>query len=114
MNDRASIHADNEGAHIRGHGYTAEAGWFGPEDRPRFGWLYRPDEPAANGVGVVIVPRQLGTGLGGDEQHLAACRLELVRGDVPSGRGQGTDRGRERIVDIHLRVLPHSHRDSIS
>jgi pimeloyl-ACP methyl ester carboxylesterase len=37
-----------------GHGFRAQAGWFGPEDRPRFGWLYRPDEPGA--LGIVIVP----------------------------------------------------------
>lgn len=45
-----------EGVRIRRDGYVAEAGWFGPGDRPRFGWLYRPDKPAANGVGIVIVP----------------------------------------------------------
>lgn len=57
MNDHApAMTADREGVRIRGKGYTAEAGWFGPEDRPRFGWLYRPDEPAPNGVGVVVVP----------------------------------------------------------
>ncbi|MES2403292.1 MAG: hypothetical protein V4567_03020 [Pseudomonadota bacterium] len=57
MNDHApATTADREGVRIRGDGYTAEAGWFGPDDRPRFGWLYRPDKPASNGVGVVIVP----------------------------------------------------------
>lgn len=55
MNDPAPA-ACTEGVRIRGDGYTAEAGWFGPEDRPRFGWLYRPDVPAPNGVGIVIVP----------------------------------------------------------
>lgn len=39
---------------IAGHGFRACAGWFGPEDRPRFGWLYQPDEPGA--LGIVIVP----------------------------------------------------------
>ena len=57
MNDHApATTAGNEGVRFRGDGYMAEAGWFGPEDRPRFGWLYRPDKPASNGVGVVIVP----------------------------------------------------------
>lgn len=57
MNDQAPATAvDREGVCFRGDGYRAEAGWFGPEDRPRFGWLYRPDTPAANGVGIVIVP----------------------------------------------------------
>jgi pimeloyl-ACP methyl ester carboxylesterase len=37
-----------------GHGFRAQAGWFGPEDRPRFGWLYHPDEPGS--LGIVIVP----------------------------------------------------------
>jgi pimeloyl-ACP methyl ester carboxylesterase len=37
-----------------GRGFRACAGWFGPEDRPRFGWLYAPDEPCA--LGIVIVP----------------------------------------------------------
>jgi alpha-beta hydrolase superfamily lysophospholipase len=55
MNDDAPAPRP-EGVCIRGDGYTAEAGWFGPEDRPRFGWLYRPGTPAPNGVGVVIVP----------------------------------------------------------
>lgn len=55
MNDNApAIQAD--GVRIRGDDYVAEAGWFGPEARPRFGWLYRPDTPARNGIGVVIVP----------------------------------------------------------
>lgn len=40
---------------LHGNGYTAEAGWFGPDDRPRFGWLYRPGAPTGD-VGVVIVP----------------------------------------------------------
>lgn len=39
---------------IAEHGFRACAGWFGPEDRPRFGWLYRPDAPGA--LGIVIVP----------------------------------------------------------
>ena len=56
MNDHAPATAGPEGVRIRGDGYTAEAGWFGPEDRPRFGWLYRPDAPASNGVGIVVVP----------------------------------------------------------
>jgi pimeloyl-ACP methyl ester carboxylesterase len=56
MNDRAPLPEGTVPARIRGTGYTAEAGWFGPEERPRFGWLYRPDNPAPNGVGVVIVP----------------------------------------------------------
>jgi len=56
MNDRAPAAASTGGVLFRGDGYTAEAGWFGPEDRPRFGWLYRPDTPAPNGAGVVIVP----------------------------------------------------------
>lgn len=57
MNDHAPARtADREGVRIRGAGYTAEAGWFGPQDRPRFGWLYRPETPSANSVGVVIVP----------------------------------------------------------
>ena len=56
MNDHAPVSANTNEVRIRGNGYTAEAGWFGPEDRPRFGWLYRPDRPAPNGVGVVIVP----------------------------------------------------------
>jgi len=34
---------------------AAEAGYFGPTMRPRFGWLHRPVVPA-NGVGLVIVP----------------------------------------------------------
>jgi len=58
MNDPAPATTIGGGDDVRfrGDGYTAEAGWFGPEDRPRFGWLYRPDKPASNGVGVVIVP----------------------------------------------------------
>lgn len=57
MNDPApATSTGGEGVRFRGDGYTAEAGWFGPEDRPRFGWLYRPDKAAPNGVGVVIVP----------------------------------------------------------
>lgn len=56
MSDGPSTIADRAGGHIRGDRYSAEAGWFGPEDRPRFGWLYRPDTPAGNGVGIVIVP----------------------------------------------------------
>lgn len=56
MNDHAPAPAAAEGVHVHGDGYTAEAGWFGPEDRPRFGWLYRPDTPAPNGTGIVIVP----------------------------------------------------------
>lgn len=36
------------------HGFRACAGWFGPDDRPRFGWLYAPDECGT--LGVVIVP----------------------------------------------------------
>ncbi|HVU82155.1 MAG TPA: hypothetical protein VHD89_09150 [Rhodanobacteraceae bacterium] len=57
MNDHATAtNAAREGVRFRGDGYTAEAGWFGPGDRPRFGWLYRPDKPAPNNVGVVIVP----------------------------------------------------------
>lgn len=36
------------------HGFRACAGWFGPDDRPRFGWLYAPDE--CRTLGVVIVP----------------------------------------------------------
>lgn len=39
---------------IAEHGFRACAGWFGSEDRPRFGWLYSPDEPGA--LGIVIVP----------------------------------------------------------
>lgn len=53
MNDSAPVPGR---VRIRGDGYTAEAGWFGPEDRPRFGWLYRPDAPTASGTGIVIVP----------------------------------------------------------
>jgi pimeloyl-ACP methyl ester carboxylesterase len=56
MTDSAPPAADTEDVRFRGDGYVAEAGWFGAEDRPRFGWLYRPDVPAANGVGIVIVP----------------------------------------------------------
>lgn len=56
MNGYVPEAASPEGVSIRGDGYTTEAGWFGPQDRPRFGWLYRPDKPAPNGVGVVIVP----------------------------------------------------------
>lgn len=56
MTDSAPPAAETDLARIRGDGYVAEAGWFGPDDRPRFGWLYRPDKPAANGVGIVIVP----------------------------------------------------------
>lgn len=56
MSDNAPTPTNAEGVRMRGDGYTAEAGWFGPEDRPRFGWLYRPDAPAANRVGIVIVP----------------------------------------------------------
>lgn len=37
------------------HGVRGEAGWFGPQDRPRFGWLYRPHRPGS-GIGIVIVP----------------------------------------------------------
>jgi dienelactone hydrolase len=36
-------------------GYAANAGWFGPEYRARFGWLYTPDR-ANNSIGIVIVP----------------------------------------------------------
>lgn len=43
-------------AHLRRDGCTAAAGWFGPEGRAHFGWLYRPERPAANRVGIVIVP----------------------------------------------------------
>jgi alpha-beta hydrolase superfamily lysophospholipase len=32
----------------------AEAGWFGPEERPRFGWLHRAAQPSA--AALVIVP----------------------------------------------------------
>lgn len=56
MNDAESNIASPEGVRIRRDGYTAEAGWFGPENRPRFGWLYRPDTPAPNGAGIVVVP----------------------------------------------------------
>lgn len=56
MNDHMPAQANAEGVRMRGDGYTAEAGWFGPEDRPRFGWLHRPDTPASNHVGIVIVP----------------------------------------------------------
>lgn len=56
MTDSAPPAAEADLSRIRGDGYVAEAGWFGPDDRPRFGWLYRPDKPAANGVGIVIVP----------------------------------------------------------
>jgi dienelactone hydrolase len=55
MNDHAPA-PNPEGVRIGGDGYTAEAGWFGPGERPRFGWLYRPDTLAPNGVGVVVVP----------------------------------------------------------
>ena len=51
MSDDASPSTNADVVRIRGNGYTAEAGWFGPDDRPRFGWLYRPDTPARNGVG---------------------------------------------------------------
>jgi len=37
------------------HAAAAEAGYFGPTTRPRFGWLHRPAAPA-NDVGLVIVP----------------------------------------------------------
>jgi pimeloyl-ACP methyl ester carboxylesterase len=38
-----------------GAGFCAQAGWFGPANRARFGWFYRPDR--INGAsGVVIVP----------------------------------------------------------
>jgi len=56
MNSDAPLPTNTDAVRIRGNGYTAEAGWFGPGDRPRFGWLYRPDTPAPNGVGIVIVP----------------------------------------------------------
>lgn len=56
MNAHAPTADAPEGVRFRGDGYIAEAGWFGPGNRPRFGWLYRPDRPAPNGVGVVIVP----------------------------------------------------------
>ena len=56
MNAHASAAAGSEGVRLRGDGCTAEAGWFGPEHRPRFGWLYRPDQPAPNRAGIVIVP----------------------------------------------------------
>lgn len=36
-------------------GFRARAGWFGPDDRPRFGWLYRPHQSAGL-AGMVIVP----------------------------------------------------------
>jgi dienelactone hydrolase len=56
MNDDAPLPTNTDPVRIRSTNYTAEAGWFGPEGRPHFGWLYRPDAPAPNGVGVVIVP----------------------------------------------------------
>lgn len=56
MSNHASATASPEGVRVRGDRYSAEAGWFGPEDRPRFGWLYQPDVLADNGVGIVIVP----------------------------------------------------------
>ena len=56
MKDDAPLPANGDAVRIRGMGYTAEAGWFGPQERPRFGWLYRPDTPAPNDVGIVIVP----------------------------------------------------------
>ena len=37
------------------HAAAAEAGYFGPTTRPRFGWLHRPAGPAG-GAGLVIVP----------------------------------------------------------
>lgn len=36
-------------------GYVADAGWFGPAYRARFGWLYTP-ERASSTIGIVIVP----------------------------------------------------------
>lgn len=36
-------------------GYVADAGWFGPEYRARFGWLYTPDRLSSS-IGVVVVP----------------------------------------------------------
>lgn len=56
MNDFATSTDSATRVQFRGEGYTAEAGWFGPEDRPRFGWLYRPAKQAPNNVGIVIVP----------------------------------------------------------
>lgn len=44
-----------ERVRLRGENHQAEPGWFGPEDRPRFGWLYRPDRPIGT-TGIVIVP----------------------------------------------------------
>ncbi len=40
--------------------------WFGPEDRPRFGWLHRPRHPI--GAGVVLCPS---IGLEGEASQLA-------------------------------------------
>lgn len=56
MNDDTPATGKSECVCVHGDGYTAEAGWFGPEDRPCFGWLYRPGTPAPNGAGIVIVP----------------------------------------------------------
>ncbi|HVX04998.1 MAG TPA: alpha/beta hydrolase [Rhodanobacteraceae bacterium] len=51
--DEARAHAASVG--LAETGFRATAGWFGPPDRARFGWLYHP-ERRAGACGVVIVP----------------------------------------------------------
>lgn len=55
MNEVAPTTAGPDRVQVRGDGYQAEAGWFGPDDRPRFGWLYQPDTLTSR-TGIVIVP----------------------------------------------------------
>jgi dienelactone hydrolase len=55
---------------------TAVPTWFGPEDRPLFGWVHVPAEP--NGQGVVLCPS---IGLEGEASQMAYRSLARVLAD---------------------------------
>ncbi|MES2404427.1 MAG: alpha/beta hydrolase [Pseudomonadota bacterium] len=92
-------------------GYIADAGWFGPEYRARFGWLYTP-EGVSNPIGVVIVPP-----FGNDEtcahrtlRHLAeasarsgflSLRFDLDGCGDSAGDESDPDRVESWIVSVH-------------
>src|ERR1700678_1751161 len=52
---------------------TAVPTWFGPEDRPLFGWIHVPSEP--NGQGVVLCPS---IGLEGEACQMAYRSLATL------------------------------------
>ncbi|WIG56962.1 MAG: hypothetical protein OJF61_002750 [Rhodanobacteraceae bacterium] len=92
-------------------GYIADAGWFGPEYRARFGWLYTPDH-ACSTIGIVIVPP-----FGRDEtcahrtlRHLAEagarCGFMSLRFDLDgcgdsAGGDADPDRVESWIISVH-------------